>query len=53
MMLLVLLVLEAVAVAVLPFRNNFEGIDEFCKVECIEQQAKVPNHYFDCFRTLP
>lgn len=47
MLLLVLLLLVLVAVAVLPFRNKSEGVDEFCKVECIEQQAKVPNHFFD------
>jgi hypothetical protein len=47
MLLLVMLVLVLVAVAVLPFRNSSEGIDEFCKVECTEQQAKGPNNFFD------
>jgi hypothetical protein len=47
MILLVLLALVLVAVAVLPFRNHSDGVDEFCKVECVDQQAKVPNHFYD------
>ena len=47
MLLLALLMLVLVAVAVLPFRNDSDGADEFCKVECTDQQAKVPNHFYD------
>ncbi len=47
MLLLVLLALVLVAANVLPFRNNSDGVDEFCKVECVDQQAKVPKHFFD------
>ena len=47
MFLLVLLALALVAIAVLPFRSNADGVDEFCKVECAEHRAKGMKQFYD------
>lgn len=46
MMLLVLLVVAA-AIILIPSRNEPTHTDEFCKLECKEQQAKKAHTYCD------
>ena len=44
-MMILLAVVALAAAVVLPLRNNRRTMDEFCKLEYIECQAKVSQNY--------